>query len=85
MDTQSLLGQEGDMIRYEILEAPSVLGLFPKGVEGLSKVLLDAGLAEQLGAARGPLVTPPAYAGAIDGESGLRNATALAHYARALG
>ena len=24
------------MTRYEILEAPSVLGLFPKGVEGLS-------------------------------------------------
>ena len=84
MDTQSLPGQEGDMIRYEILEAPSVLGLFPKGVEGLSRVLLDAGLAERLAAARGPLVTPPAYAGGIDPESGLRNATALADYARAL-
>ena len=72
------------MTRYEILEAPSVLGLFPNGVEGLSEVLLDAGLAERLAAARGPLVLPPAFAGGIDPESGVRNATALADYARAL-
>ena len=72
------------MTRYEIIEAPSVLGLFPKGVEGLSQVLLDGGLAERLAAVRGPLVTPPAYAGGIDPESGVRNATALADYARAL-
>ena len=72
------------MTRYEILEAPSVLGLFPKGVEGLSRVLLRAGLAERLSAARGPLVTPPAYAGEIDPEIGVRNAAALAGYARAL-
>jgi hypothetical protein len=26
-----MLGQEGDVTRYEIIEAPSVLGLFPKG------------------------------------------------------
>ncbi len=72
------------MTRYEILEAPSVLGLFPKGVEGLSQALLAAGLAERLAATRGPLVRPPAYAGGIDPESGVRNATALADYARAL-
>ena len=72
------------MTRYEIIEAPSVLGLFPKGVEGLSQVLLAAGLAERLSAARGPLVTPPPYAGGIDLESGVRNAAALADYARAL-
>ena len=72
------------MNRYEILEAPSVLGLFPKGVERLSRVLLDAGLAERLPAARGPLVRPPAYAAGIDPESGVRNATAIAGYARAL-
>ena len=35
------------MIRYEILEAPSVLGLFPKGVEELSQAVLDSGLAER--------------------------------------
>ncbi len=72
------------MTRYEILEAPSVLGLFPRGVEGLPQVLLDAGLAERLAAARGPLVSPPAYAGGIDPESGVRNASALAGYACAL-
>ena len=72
------------MTRYEIIEAPSVLGLFPKGVEALPEVLLDAGLAARLAAVRGPLVAAPAYAGGIDPESGLRNAAALADYALAL-
>jgi len=72
------------MTRYEILEAPSVLGLFPRGVERLSQALLDAGLAERLAASRGLLVTPPPYAGRIDSENGLRNAAALADYARSL-
>jgi arginase len=77
-------GQEGDMTRYEIIEAPSVLGLFPKGVEHLPQALIDAGLVERLAAARGHLVTAPAYHGERDAESGLLNATALADYARAL-
>jgi arginase len=75
---------ESDMTRYEIIEAPSVLGLFPKGVEHLPQVLLDAGVAERLGAARGARVRSPACAGGIDQESGIRNATALAEYARLL-
>jgi arginase len=37
---------------YAIVEAPSVLGLFPKGVETLPDALLPAGLAERLGASR---------------------------------
>jgi hypothetical protein len=37
---------------FAIVEAPSVLGLFPKGVERLPDALLAAGLAEQLGARR---------------------------------
>ncbi|RPI37500.1 MAG: arginase family protein, partial [Hyphomicrobiaceae bacterium] len=32
------------MISFSIIEAPSVLGLFPKGVETLPNALLDAGL-----------------------------------------
>ena len=42
--------------RFAILEAPSVLGLFPKGVERLPDALLGAGLAEQLSATRGVTV-----------------------------
>ena len=41
--------------RYAVIEAPSVLGLFPGGVERLPEALLAAGLADRLGrAARGP-------------------------------
>ena len=35
--------------RFTVIEAPSVLGLFPKGVEKLSDVLLSKGLGERLG------------------------------------
>src|SRR5687767_15159661 len=48
-------------LRYAILEAPSVLGLFPHGVERLPAALLDAGLAEALRARRAGCVTPPPY------------------------
>ena len=36
-------------VDYAIIEAPSVLGLFPRGVEGLPAALLDAGLAHLVG------------------------------------
>ena len=72
------------MTQYEIIEAPSVLGLFPGGVELLPQALFDAGLAARLGAARRSVVLPPPYASVRDPESGLRNAAALADYARAL-
>jgi arginase len=70
--------------RYEIIQAPSVLGLFPKGVERLPRALLDAGLAGRLGAARGATVMPPPYSGVRDFETGMLNVTALADYARML-
>ncbi len=72
------------MPHYEIIEAPSVLGLFPKGVERMPLALLDAGLAERLGADRGPEVASPPYSRVPDPDSGLLNAAALAAYARAL-
>ncbi|HUR42587.1 MAG TPA: hypothetical protein VMZ01_00660 [Aestuariivirga sp.] len=46
---------------FAILEAPSVLGLFPKGVETLPEALLGAGLAERLGATRAGRVEPLPY------------------------
>ena len=59
-----------------ILEAPSILGLFPKGVETLPDALLAAGLAEQLGAQRAGRVEPPAYIPERDPETLLLNPVA---------
>jgi arginase len=67
-----------------ILEAPSILGLFPKGVETLPDALLSARLAEQLGARRAGRVEPPAYIPERDSETLLLNPRGLADYAVAL-
>ena len=69
------------MIRFAIVEAPSVLGLFPKGVETLPDALLGAGLADRLDARRAGRVEPPAYDARRDPESGLLNPRGLADYA----
>jgi arginase len=66
---------------YAVLEAPSVLGLFPGGVERLASALLGLGLAHRLGARRAGTVEPPAYDPQIDPETGILNAPALAAYA----
>jgi hypothetical protein len=49
--------------RFTIIEASSVLGLFPKGVEILPDALLGAGLAERLNARRTGRVEPPIHGG----------------------
>src|SRR5688572_26494751 len=72
------------MTRFAIVEAPSVLGLFPKGVETLPAALLRAGLAERLGARRAGRVEPPAYDDRRDPETKLLNPRGLARYAVAL-
>jgi len=46
------------MNRYAIIEAPSILGLKPTGVERLPAVLLQHGLADQLHARRAGRVVP---------------------------
>ena len=69
---------------YAILEAPSVLGLFPRGVERLPEALLDAGLAAALGARRAGTVMPPPYDPQRDPATGLLNPTALRDYAHTL-
>ena len=71
--------------RYAILEAPSILGLFPHGVERLPAALLDAGLAESLRARRAGCVTPPPYDAKRDAQSGLLNPRGLHDYALKLG
>jgi arginase len=66
---------------YAIIEAPSVLGLFPGGVEHLPSALLDAGLAGAVGARRAGLVVPPPYDPNRDPATGLLNPTGIRDYA----
>jgi arginase len=64
--------------RYAIIEAPSVLGLRPTGVDGLPARLLELGLAERIGARRAGRVPAPPYRPERDAETGTLNAHAIA-------
>jgi arginase len=69
------------MPRYAIIEAPSILGLRPSGVERLPGVLLQHGLADQLRARRaGRLVPATAYDSKIDPQTLTLNARGIAEY-----
>ena len=70
--------------RFAIIEAPSVLGLKPTGVERLPEALLGAGLADGLAARRAGRVEPPPYDARRDAETGMLNARAIAQYSSAL-
>lgn len=70
--------------RYAIVEAPSVLGLFPQGVERLPEALLGAGLAGRLEARRAGRVEPPPYDPRRDPETGVLNPAGIAAYSVAL-
>jgi arginase len=69
---------------FAILEAPSVLGLFPKGVETLPEALLVAGLAERLGARHAGRIEPPPYDPERDAETLLLNPRGIAAFSVAL-
>jgi arginase len=69
---------------YAIIEAPSVLGLFPGGVERLPEALLGAGFLEAVGARHVCRVTPPPYDSRRDTDTGLLNPGGLRDYAREL-
>lgn len=66
--------------RYALIEAPSILGLKPTGVERLPDQLLNAGLAERLHARRAGRVETLPYRFERDAETGTLNAQALAQW-----
>jgi arginase len=69
------------MNRYTIIEAPSILGLKPTGVERLPAVLLQHGLADQLHAQRAGRVVPAAaYDAKRDPQTLMLNAPGIAEY-----
>jgi len=69
------------MNRYAIIEAPSILGLKPTGVERLPAVLLQHGLADQLHARRAGRVVPAvAYNAERDPQTLMLNAPGIAEY-----
>jgi hypothetical protein len=66
--------------QYAIVEAPSVLGLRPTGVETLPDALIGAGLDAQLGARRAGRVEPPPYDDRRDPETLMLNPQGIADY-----
>lgn len=64
--------------RYAIIEAPSVLGLKPTGVDGLAQALLDHGLADRLQARYAGRVEAPPYHDERDPGTGMLNVPAIA-------
>lgn len=69
---------------FAILEAPSVLGLFPKGVETLPQALLAAGLTEMLDARHAGRIDPPPYDPRKDPKTLMLNPRGIADFSVAL-
>jgi arginase len=69
---------------YAIIEAPSVLGLKPTGVEQLPAALLGHGLATRLQARHAGALTTPPYDPERDPETLTLNARAIAAWSREL-
>jgi arginase len=68
-----------------LIEAPSILGLRPTGVERLPDALARAGLIERLRARHGGRVEPPPYIDVRDPETGFLNPAGIAEFSRRLG
>lgn len=68
------------MRRCAIIEAPSILGLKPTGVETLPDTLLANGLAERLNARRAARVEAPPYRADRDPVTLTLNDRAISHY-----
>jgi arginase len=73
------------MSRFAVIEAPSILGLRPTGVETLPEALSHAGLIDRLGARHAGRVTPETpYDVARDSTTLTLNAKGIVSYSRAL-
>jgi arginase len=72
------------MRRYAIIEAPSVLGLWPSGVQEAPRVLLEMGLAAGLGIERRIRLEPPPYDPRRDPKTHLLNPAGLLAYTQQL-
>lgn len=72
------------MPHFAVIDAPSILGLKPTGVEQLPEALKAAGLQKGLNAGYAGLVTPPPYNPERDHETLLLNPDGLRTYARQL-
>jgi hypothetical protein len=70
--------------RYAIIEAPSILGLKPTGVEQLPERLLSLGLAERIAARHAARLATPAYSAERDAETLTLNAAAIASWSPVL-
>ncbi|MGP4049545.1 arginase family protein [Streptomyces sp. 2A115] len=68
------------MREIAVVEAPSVLGLRPSGVQELPEALLAAGLLDGLGAVRAGRVESAAYDPERDGDTGVLNPAGIAEY-----
>jgi arginase len=66
--------------RYALIEAPSILGLRPSGVEELPAALLRHGLAERIGARRAGRVATLPYATERDAVTQTLNAAAIVEW-----
>lgn len=73
------------MSPYAVIEAPSILGLRPTGVETLSEALIRAGLVDRLHARHAGRVTPDSpYDFTRDPATSTLNAVGIASYSRTL-
>lgn len=66
--------------RYAIIEAPSILGLKPTGVDRLPEQLLDYGLIERIRARHAGRVPTPEYGFERDPQTLTLNAQAIADW-----
>ncbi len=70
---------------FAIIEAPSVLGLKPTGVDQLPAALRRHGLVERLGARVAASLAPPPYDAARPPDTGTLNADGIARFSRRAG
>ncbi|WP_119389111.1 arginase family protein [Taklimakanibacter lacteus] len=69
---------------YRIIEAPSVLGLWPSGVQHAPQVLMEMGLGVGLGIAETKRIEPPAYDPRRDASTHMLNPAGLVTYTHLL-